>query len=338
MIKMKRVIWAVNLLVIASLCLIGCGPVNGGKAGTSKIYKLAAIFPGLITDADYNSMGYLGSMAVKRELGIETTYTESVPTTDFQRITREKITGGYNIIWAHGAQFLDLSLEVAKTYPDVTFIVEGDSKPEGLTENVWFIDRNFHIGFYGLGALACMITSTNKIGYITGPELPFTYSEVRAIQQAIADSGKAITLYPVWTGDLNDPAIAKIKTDEFISEDVDVVLGSLNLGMQGVFESVKANKDRHILVTAKYSDKSQFAPENYVTSLLYDFSHPVVDVVKKIQSGEKGGYYPLGFDTGVRLQTPLMNVPEEVNKQIQTIVSDLQSGKITVVKDITPIQ
>jgi hypothetical protein len=58
--------------------------------------------------------------------------------------------------------------------------------------------------------------------------------------------------------------------------------------MVGIFEAVKG---KPVTVTAKYTDKSSFAPDNYITSLLYDFDKPLVDVVGKIQSGERGGYY-----------------------------------------------
>jgi hypothetical protein len=46
--------------------------------------------------------------------------------------------------------------------------------------------------------------------------------------------------------------------------------------------------------------------------------------------GETGGYYPMGFETGVAVQMPLRNSSDDV--------ADVQSGKIEVVKDTTPIE
>jgi basic membrane protein A len=323
------------LVVISSLMLTACGPT---AAQQTKGLKLAAIFPGVITDADYNSMAYLGTEAVKKDLGVETAYSESVAVPDIDRVMREYVDGGYNIIWTHGGQFVTQTLELAKSFPDVVFIAEGDAQPEEMPANVWFIDRNFHVGFYGIGALAARATTTGKIGYIGGLTLPFSYAEVHAIQQAIADSGKTVEFKPVWAGDFNDPAKSRQVADAMIAEGVDVIVGSLNLGMQGVFESVKANSGTKVLVTAKYSDKAQFAPDNYITSLIYDFSGPLKDIVTKVQAGEKGGYYPLGFDTGVKLQTPLNNVPASVSTEMDTVIADLVSGKIQVVKDVNPVE
>ncbi len=323
------------LVVISAMVLTACAPA---AVQQPKGLKLAAIFPGVITDADYNSMAYLGTEAVKKDLGVETAYSESVAVPDIDRVMREYVDGGFNIIWTHGGQFVNQTLELAKSFPDVVFIAEGDAKPEAMPANVWFIDRNFHVGFYGIGALAARATTTGKIGYIGGLTLPFSYAEVHAMKQAIADSGKTVEFKPVWAGDFNDPAKSRQVADAMIAEGVDVIVGSLNLGMQGVFESVKANSGTKVLVTAKYSDKAQFAPDNYITSLIYDFSGPLKDIVTKVQAGEKGGYYPLGFDTGVKLQTPLKNVPASVSTEMDAVIADLVSGKIQVVKDVNPVE
>lgn len=324
------------LVVVFAMVLTACGPT--AAAPQTKALKLAAIFPGVITDADYNSMAYLGTEAVKKDLGVETAYSESVAVPDIDRVMREYVDGGYNIVWTHGGQFVTQTLELAKQFPDVVFIAEGDAKPEDMPANVWFIDRNFHVGFYGIGALAARSTTTGKIGYIGGLTLPFSYAEVHAMQQAITDSGKDVEFKYVWAGDFNDPAKSRQVADAMIAEGVDVLVGSLNLGMQGVFESVKANSGTKVLVTAKYSDKSQFAPENYITSLIYDFAGPLKDIVTKVQAGEKGGYYPLGFDTGVKLQTPLQNIPASVTTEMDAVIADLVSGKIQVVKDVNPVE
>lgn len=324
------------VVVVLSMVLTACAPA-APQATPSKAYKLAAIFPGVITDADYNTLGYKGAEAVQKDMGIQMAYSESVAVPDIDRVMREYIDQGYNIIWTHGSQFVNQTIELAKTFPDVVFLAEGDGKPAALPANVWFIDRNFQVGFYGVGALAARVTKTGKIGYIGGLTLPFSYAEVHAMQQAITDSGLKVELKPVWAGDLNDPAKSRQVADTLIAEGYDVIVGSLNLGMLGIFEAAKAAPSK-VLITAKYTDKTSFAPDNYITSLLYDFTKPMKDVVGKIQAGEKGGYYPLGFESGVSLQTPLKNVDPQVEKDVQSVVDDVKSGKITVKFDITAIK
>lgn len=334
----KKVLFITSVILVLSLLLAACAqPGEQPAAETGKEYKLAAIFPGVITDNDYNTLAYVGMTEAQKSLGIEAAYSESVAVPDVDRVMREYVDAGYNIIWTHGGQFITQTVELAKVFPNVIFIAEGDAPVADAPANLWFIDRNFNIGFYGIGAAAALASETGKIAYLGGQALPFSYQEVHAIQQAIADLGIDVTLVPVWTADFNDPAKTRQLADALIADGVDVIMGSVNLGMVGVFEAAKATTDKKILVTAKYSDKTSFGPDNYITALLYDFSDPLVQIITKIQAGETGGYYPLGFDTGVKLQLPLQNVSAEVAAQVEEITQKVVSGEIVVVKDSSEV-
>jgi basic membrane protein A and related proteins len=301
------------------------------------VYKLAAIFPGVITDADYNTLAYIGVSEVTRTMGIESTYSESVAVPDVDRVMREYIDLGYNVIWTHGGQFVNQTVELAKAFPEVVFIAEGDAAVKDPPANLWFIDRNFQVGYYGVATAAALATKTGKIGYLGGQSLPFSYQEVHAIQQALKDLGSNVELVYVWTGDFNDPTKARQTADALIGQGVDVIMSSLNLGVYGVFEAAKAVPDKNILVTVKYTDKTSYAPVNYVTSVIYDFAGPLQDIITKIQAGELGGYYPLGFATGVKLQLPLKNVDASVQTQVEETMKKVIDGTITVVEDGTEI-
>lgn len=327
----------VSALLAGSVLLAACGGA-AAPADTGEDLRLAAIFPGVITDADYNTLGYVGVTEVQTNLGIETAYSESVAVPDVDRVMREYLDNDYNVIFTHGGQFFSQTQELAGQFPDDYFIAEFDAPAEGAPANFWVIDRNFHIGFYAIGVLAGHLTETGKIGYLGGLTLPFSYAEVHAIEQALADEGldDEVELQAVWVGDFNDPSGARELADAMIADGVDVIIGSLNLGMLGVFEAAKS-ADQQVFVTAKYTDKSNFAPENYVTSVLYDWAGPLQDIVGRIQDGETGGYYPLGFDTGVSLQDPI-NVPEDVAARVAEVVSQLESGEIEVVKNTEAIE
>jgi len=328
----------VSLLVLLSLLATQCSPAAPvEEAPEAKVWKLAAIFPGVITDADYNTLAYEGIVGLQQETGIETAYSESVAVPDVDRVMREYIDAGFNIIWTHGGQFVTQTADLAVQFPDVVFIAEGDDALVDSPANLWFIDRNFHVGFYGIGAVAARATQTGKIGYLGGLTLPFSYAEAHAVQQAVDDSGLDVEVKMVWAGDFNDPTKARQVADALIAEDCDVIIGSLNLGMFGLFEAVKASESE-VLVTAKYTDKSSYAPENYITAFLYDFTIPLKSIYESVQAGQLGGYYPLGFDTGAFIQTPLQNVDPSVATEVEAIIQDVIDGDIEVVKDTSEIK
>jgi len=303
-------------------------------------WKFVAIFPGVVTDADYNTLGYMGMNEACRELNIQTAYEESVAVNLVDGILREFISDGFNILWAHGGQYLGAMVDLSRHFPEIVFIAEGDEPVANAPANLWVIDRDFEVGFYLIGATAALSTRSGKIGYLGGERLPFTYAEVHAAQQAITDLGlkNQVELIPVWVGNFNDPIKAGDLTDYLIEQDVDFIMGSLNLGMYGAFEAVKAAQYPRVLITAKYIDKSGFAPNNYVTSLLYDFTAPLKVILRSIMAGETGGYYSLGFETGKSLQLPLLNLEPRVELKVTTLRDQVIDGTIQVVQDTTPIE
>jgi basic membrane protein A and related proteins len=329
------------LVAAMTLTLAACG--GGGDSGTGgssggggEAPRIAAVFSGTTTDADYTFLGLEALQAAEKQHGAETTYSESVQVPDAERVLREYVADGYTVIWTHGSQFYDATVAVAKEAPDVVFIAEQDTQPADVPDNVWVLDRNFHLAFYPLGVLASAASQNGRIAYLGGVTLPFSYSEVHAVQQALADSKSTATLTPVWTGDFNDPTRAQQFTSQLLADGNDVILTSLNLGAVGAFEGA-ADAPAGVLMTAKYTDKSNLAPEKYLTSVLYDFSGVVDDILTSVEDGKTGGYLGMSYEQGISLQTPT-NVDQGVIDQVNQVVEKLKSGEVEVERDVTPVE
>ena len=327
---------AATTVLVLSAC--GGGGDNGGgdtTNGGGEGPKIAAVFSGSTTDADYNSLGLLALQQAEKD-GATIAYSESVAVPDVERVMREYLADGYDTIWTHGSQFFDATTKLANENPDVEFIGEFDGEPPNQPENVWVLDRNFHLGFYAVGVLASELSSTGTVGYVGGLSLPFSYSEVHAMEQAVKDLGASTKINPVWTGDFNDPAKAQQITSQLMSQGADVIVGSLNLGAVGTFQAVTSKPEGQSWVTAKYTDKSQFGKGHYAGSVIYDFTKPLTDVLAKIADGEKSGYYPLGFDTGVRLDVGA-TVPDDVKKAVDDSVAKIKDGSVKVARNVDKI-
>jgi basic membrane protein A len=312
------------------------GNGGGGSDGDGETARIAAVFSGTTTDADYTYLGLQALQAAEKDHGAETTYSESVQVPDAERVLREYVADGYNVIWTHGSQFYDATVSVAEEAPDVVFIAEQDTEPADVPENVWVLDRNFHLAFYPLGVLAAGASQSGKISYLGGVTLPFSYSEVHAVEQALADSGSSATLTPVWTGDFNDPTKAQQFTSQLLADGNDVVLTSLNLGAVGAFEAV-GDAAPGVLMTAKYTDKSNLSADHYLTSVLYDFSVMLDDILTSIEDGETGGYLGMSYEQGISLQEP-QNVDQAVIDEVNAVVEQLAAGEIEVERDVTPVE
>ncbi len=310
----------------------------GGSVSAQDQNKFAVIYPGSIQDADYNATGYRTMQAVEEELGMEVSYSEQVAVPDASRVLSEYASSGYGIIWAHGAQFNQAVFEVAPQFPDVAFIIEADAPLDEEYENITLLERNYYPGFYVLGALATKVTETNKVGYIGGLELPFTYGEVNAIDQAFDTYKPEIEFKYIYVGDFNDPVKTKQSAEALISQGVDVIISGVNLGNYGLFRAVE-NADRDVYVTTTYTDKHNLAPNQHLTSDLFRYNPVIFEAIDRIKSGKTSNFIPMqyGPESSRYLKLPVDNVSDEINEWVKGIAEKVSSGEIEVKKNLSEI-
>lgn len=322
----------ITVLALAGTSLAACGDSDSG--GADGELRVAAIFSGPTTDADYNALGLQALQALDVE---QTSYSESVPVPDIERVLQEYVADGYTVIWTHGSQFYEATAKIAEQNPDVNFIAEFDGEPADQPENVWVIDRNFHTVFYPIGALAAELTQTGKVAYLGGLSLPFSYSEVHAIEQAIADSGEDVTVNPVWSGDFNDTVKAQQLTSQLLNGGNDVIITSLNLGVVGSFQAINSTTAGENWLTVKYTDKSQNGPDHYAATVRYDFEGPLAEVVGDIGEGETQGYYKIEFGRGASVELG-DSVPDEARTAVEDAVDGISDGSIVVELDQSEVE
>jgi basic membrane protein A len=325
----RRVIAIVLAMMILSLTVFsGCSPK---AVETKPTFKIAAIFIGVIEDADWNALGYIGLQEAGNTYNLQTAYSQKVAVSDAEGAMREYIAAGYNVIFADSAEYAVPALKIADEFPNVTFIAYAEGQPVDPKPNVWYIDRNYFTGAYVLGSLAALVTKTGKIGFIGALDLPFLRGQINAIKQALKDQNSKAQFSYVYTGDFDDPVKAKQAAQGFISKGYDVLINVLNLGVYGVFAAVKDAKFP-VYVTAMYSDKSPSVPNNYLAADLFDLTPLLKTVVGEIVGGTKGGYILMKYGAGEAryIQLPIQNVSAEVSNKVKQIAEDVASGKIQV--------
>ncbi len=303
---------------------------SGGaaKPAATSALKIAMILPGPIQDADYNAVGAQALDEIKRQTGAETAFSESVAVADAERVAREYLNSGYNVIAFHGGQFLAIVQKLAPAFPNATFVMESSGQIPDLAPNVWNIGRKFYQGFYALGVLAAATTQTKKIGYVAGVKLPDFVASLNAVKQAADDTNPGTQVLYQFVGDQNDPVKARETTASQINGGVDFVVVSVNLGVNGVAEAAKA-APKPVFFTTYYTDKKELAPDRLTISLLSDFSTPYLQAIKGIQGGTRGGYLEMRPGNGFKL-SEIRNVPPAAAKKAQDAFEEIASGKKTL--------
>lgn len=309
---------------ILGVLLAGLVGVSSAEAQTN--HKFAMIMPGPIQDADFNALGYVALQKLAKMYGIQVAHSESVAVADAERVSREYINSGYDIIAYHGGQYPTIMRKLAGQFPKVTFIQEGSGRMANLPKNAWVIGRKYYQGFYILGTLAALATKTGKVGFVGGVRIPDVVSSLNAVEQGLKEHNPKATLVYNVIGDFNDPVKGRQTAEAQIASGADFLITFVNLGLYGVAEAAKADTKQRVLLTTLYTNKWDTAPENLAVSLLFDFSKPYADIVGHIIKGEVTGYYEMRPGSGIELGE-MRHVPADVQKKVQSVFQEVAAGK-----------
>jgi basic membrane protein A len=297
--------------------------------------KIAMIMPGTIQDADFNALGYVALQEVAKAHRVQVAHSESVAVADAERVSREYIASGHDLIAYHGGQFITIMKKLAAQYPNVVFIQEASGRIPDAPGNAWVIGRKYYQGFYVLGALAALSTRSHKVGFVGGVRLPDVISSANAVQQALREHNPKAELIYNFIGDFNDPVKARQTAEAQIAAGADFLVTFVNLGVYGVAEAAKATP-KPVLLNTLYTEKWEAAPKSMTVSLLFDFAKPYRDIVGQVLTGRTGGYYEMRPGTGMEL-SEIRHVPPDVAAKVRAVFKDVVGGKpLPEIVDKTP--
>lgn len=291
--------------------------------------RFAMILPGPIQDADYNAIAYEGLAGLEADFGITTEYSEQVAVADAERVAREYITDGVDVVGFHGGQFLTIAADLSAEFPDTTFVAESSGEMADQPDNVWNIAREFAPGFYVQGALAGLMTESNTIAFLGGIDIPDYKAGANAMFAGARSVAPDVELLFNFTGDQNDAVVARQSADALINEGADVLVLGLNNGIFGVAEASGAAANPAFM-TSSFTDKVSVAPDTFLMSTIWDFEGAFGQAIEGIQAGETTGVVPMNPASGLITLGEFHNVPEDVEAQVTELWDQVVAGDVEV--------
>jgi len=332
----KRALVGVVVAVILILAAIFIGFTQFGilqqpRAETEKKIKIAAILPGTIEDLSFNAEAYKALVAVKRDYGVEISFTDRVGPADWEKVATTYASEGYDVVYLHGAEFTELAYKLAKKFPNVFFInAPSGGVNEPLPNNLLYVlPAENEIGYVG-GVVAAMLSKSDKVGIVLGFDYPVIIALAEGFKLGARSVNPNIKVYVVYAGTWDDPLKGKAIANAMIDQGVDVITHWADLTGLGALD---AAKERGIIALGGISDQLRYAP-NIATSILlgvYDFVYwSLSGYIKGIlPKGEvylyslKDGLEPLG-DWNKHI------VPDDVIKKAEEIKQKIIKGEIKV--------
>jgi basic membrane lipoprotein Med (substrate-binding protein (PBP1-ABC) superfamily) len=344
----KRHLRLVVVLLLAALLGAACGSssnnsdsanaANDKKAAASEgdasatpaaFKKFAMILPGPIQDADFNAKGHEALKAIGDTFGVKTAFSESVPIADVDRVARQYISDGFDIVALHTSAWITIATDLAKEFPDVEFISmnSGEAMPD-QPQNLWVMGLQFYPGEYVLGYLAAKAAHGGKVAFIAGIDVPSIRAGANAAFAGARAADPNVKLAFTFTGDQNDAVKGRQAAEALISDGADVLIVHMNAAVAGVVQAIRASDG--VKWAGLFTDKHALSPDNYLGSAMFDFAKAYDAMLNEIKDGTMSGAFPLVKTLSL---SKIYNVDAAVATEVQDTFDKVISGAIKLEPD-----
>lgn len=340
--KFLSIITITVLIVIFSSC--AKSPEQTAQS-TSK-FKVGLVFDiGGRGDKSFNDSAYLGLERAKKELGVDYEYLETPQSTD--RATQLRQLAGnpdIKIIFGIGFLFTDDINAVAQEFPDKEFAdIDYTVDPKkSIPTNVAALEFKEEEGSFLVGALAGLLTKTNKVGFIGGMKIPLIEKFETGFKAGVKAVNPKCEIYANYAGltgnAFKDPTKGKELALSMYDKGADIIYHASGSTGLGVFEAAFQKKKFAIGVDA---DQYQSAPKEIqdaqviLTSMVKRVDEAVFQTIKAVQENQFQGGARL-FDLkskGIDYVYDEHNknlIPDEVHQKVEALRTKIINGEITV--------
>lgn len=244
--RQKITITIATSLALAGVALTSCSSSSTansadsttGSAGTSKVTNIGFLSAAPRNDGGFTQYGLAGvNAAVKAGAKLKlTSIVDNVSNSQAQIQGLESLAAKNQIVVADSAG-LDKAVSVAAAkYPDVRFILVAADLSAKMP-NVTSVSAASGYDAVVAGAVASALSTSKKLGMISGVQEPATTSWYYGMKQGAAIDNTSTDVGQTYTGDFNDVGKAKQAANAMIASGVDQILADLDSGSAGVYQA-----------------------------------------------------------------------------------------------------
>ncbi len=294
-------------------------------AGEAKEIKAAFIYVGPVGDLGWSYAHDQGRLKMAEELGIETAISEAVPEgPDAERVIRDYAQKGYNVIVATSFGYMDSVMNVAKDFPDVTFL---HATGYQTADNVGIYDGRGYQGWYLAGIVAGKMTKTNSLGYVAPYAIPEVIRNMNAFALGARSVNPEATVTPIWINAWFDVQKERDAAQALLDAGADVIARESDS-----VEPDKLAEQEGAFAIGYNAVSAEVAPNAVLTAPIWDWSVYYSQAMKDIAAGT---WEPTpvwwGMKEGLLALAPYGEmVPEDVQALVEQEKARIISGEFNV--------
>jgi basic membrane protein A len=312
-----------KMLAAASLTL-GLGMGQLATADDDPL-KVGFVYVGPVGDYGWSYEHDRGRLGAQEHFGdkIKTTYVEQVPEgADAERVIRQMARNGHDIIFTTSFGYMNPTIKVAKSFPNVTFEHATGYK---RSENVSTYLLRTYEGRYVSGVAAGLETKTNTIGYIASFPIPEVIRDINTVYMAAKTVNPDVEIKIMWVSTWYDPVKENEAANALIDQGADVILQHTDSPA-----ALIAAEKRGVKGIGQASDMSKFAPNAHMLSVQNKWSNHYIKTIQEVMDKT---WAPEDFWGGFKEEMLLIssvndNLPKATKDAIAKSFDDIKSGKL----------
>lgn len=326
--KFKKLGVLLLLFMFAATMVIGCGGSDQAKDGQEpdkapEQFKVGFIYIGTPGDAGWTFAHDQGRKYLEEQIeGVTTVTLENVPEgADAERSIEKLAQEGCNVIIANSFGYGDPMIEVAKRYPDITFL---HCSGLNTADNVSTFFGRIYQARYLSGMVAGAMTKNGKIGYAAAFPIPEVIRGINAFTLGVQAVNPNATVKVVWSNTWVDPTLEKQAAQSLIDAGCDV------LAQHADTPAVQqAAQEAGIYSIGYNSDMRKFAPDANLTGPVWNWGPYYVRAISGIMDGTwKSESYWGGLEDGIVDLAPIADkVPQDVKDKIAAKKQEMIQGE-----------
>ena len=312
---------ALNLIAALACAAVFAAPAAAAAPAVGFLYV------GAKTDGGYNQAQEAGRVHVEKSVaGIKTNALENIPENAQVTQAMERMIGaGDKIIFATSYGYLPYALELAKKYPDVTFMHCGGAK-RAANLGTYFADM--FEAMYLSGIAAGKASKSGKIGFVAAHPIPQIIQDINAIALGAQTVNRKATVTVVYTGAWNDPAKDVAAVNTLVDQGIEVI----GMHVDSPVPVIEAAKKRGVKVIGYHFNDMSFYKEGWLTGGYWDWGAIMSGVVKQVEAGKWKSEAIYGnLKTGASKLAPFgPSVSASTRKLVLKKEKAIKSGKLSV--------
>ena len=260
---------------------------------------------------------------------VETTFVENVPEgPDSARVIRELAKQGNEIIFTTSFGYMDHTIKVAKEFPNVKFehITGYKRSPNVATGNI-----RFYEGRYVQGVVACLMTKSNKIGYLAAFPIPEVIQGINAFGIGLRSVNPKAEVSVIWVNSWYDPVKEADAAKVHIAEGADILAQHTDSPAM-----LQTAQKAGVHGFGQSSDMKAFAPKAQLFSSVNNWGPYYISKIQQMMDGKWStgdgpdhwaGNTWVGMADDYLVLSPFENMPADVAKAAAQASADIKSGK-----------